>query len=240
MRDTFLFDLDGTLLPMDFDKFMELYFHNLGKHFYGKIDPRLLAKYIMDATNHMVLTKNGETNEEKFMTEFEKLIGSDIQEYRDHFDVFYDTLFENVKESTHQNKAMIDSVSLLKEKGYKVVIATNPLFPLKANYHRIRWAGFHQDDFDYISSFEENKYTKPHLEYYQEVLESINKEPRECYMVGNDVFDDLPAKKLGLETYLITDCLLNKNNLEVDTNYQGKYDDFYQFVLNLKPINTTE
>lgn len=239
MRDTFLFDLDGTLLPMDFDKFMELYFHNLGVHFYGKIDPKLLAKHIMDATNVMVLTKNNQTNEEKFMTHFDSLVDGDIKEYRKQFDLFYDSLFENVKPSTYESNEMIDSIKLLKEKGYKVVIATNPLFPLKANHHRIRWAGLDKNDFDYISSFEENKYTKPHLEYYEEVLESINKNPEDCFMIGNDVFDDLPAGKLGLETYLITDCLLNKHNQEVKTNHQGNYQDFYDFVKNLKAVNTT-
>ena len=240
MRDTFLFDLDGTLLPMDFDKFMELYFYNLGVHFHGKIEPRQLAKFIMDATGIMVLTKNNQTNEEKFMNHFETLIDGDIQEYREEFNLFYDSLFENVKPSTFASNEIIESVKILKEKGYEVAIATNPLFPLKANHHRIRWAGLDKNDFSYISSFEENKYTKPHIEYYQEVLSSVNKKPEQCYMVGNDVFDDLPAGKLGIETYLITDCLLNSKNLEINTNHQGDYSDFYQFVKNLKPINTTK
>ena len=54
MRDTFLFDLDGTVLPMDLDKFMELYFYHIGEHFSDMIEPKLLAKYIMAATEHMV------------------------------------------------------------------------------------------------------------------------------------------------------------------------------------------
>ncbi len=240
MRDTFLFDLDGTLLPMDFDKFMELYFRNLGVHFHGKIEPRLLAKYIMDATNVMVLTKNDKTNEQKFMEHFETLIDGDIEQYKTDFSNFYDSLFENVKPSTYESLEMIESIKLLKEKGYTVAIATNPLFPLKANHHRIRWAGLDKDDFVYVSSFEENKYTKPHLEYYQEVLDKIRKSPEKCYMVGNDVFDDLPAGKLGMATYLITDCLLNSKDLEIEANHQGDYKEFYSFVKKLKPINTTE
>lgn len=238
MRDTFLFDLDGTLLPMDFDKFMELYFYNLGMHFHGKIEPKRLAKSVMEATSVMVQEKNNKTNEEKFMSHFETLIDGNLEEYRNHFDLFYDTLFENVKPSTYESSEMIESVRLLKEKGYKVVVATNPLFPIKANYHRLRWAGFEKDDFEYISSFEQNKYTKPHLEYYEEVLENIGKQPEQCYMIGNDVFDDLPAKKLGMKTYLIDDCLLNHHNMEIETNYQGNYKDFLEFVKQLKPLKT--
>ena len=239
MRDTFLFDLDGTLLPMDFNKFMELYFYNLGVHFNEEIDPKLLSKYIMDATNVMVMNNNGESNEDKFMNHFATLIGDDISGYREQFDVFYDTIFENVKASTYQSQEMIDSVRILKEKGYKVVIATNPLFPMKANHHRIRWAGFDKDDFEYISSFELNNYCKPHLEYYNEVLESIDKKPEQCYMIGNDVSDDLPAGKLGIETYLITDCEVNTKKVLVKADNIGTYKDFYDFVLKLKSINTT-
>jgi len=240
MRDTFLFDLDGTLLPMDFHKFMELYFHNLGVHFYGEIEPKLLAKYIMDSTNVMVQNNNGESNEDKFMNHFATLVEGDISEYRKQFDIFYDTLFENVKLSTYQSTEMIESIKLLKEKGYRVVIATNPLFPMKANLHRIRWAGIDKDDFEYISSFELNKYCKPHLEYYNEVLESINKKPEECFMIGNDVSDDLPAGKLGLETYLITDCMVNLKQLPIDANHKGTYIDFYEFVKQLNTLNTTD
>lgn len=239
MRDTFLFDLDGTLLPMDFNKFMELYFYNLGVHFYGKIEPKLLGKYIMESTEVMVQNNNGESNEDKFMNHFETLIGVDVSEYRKQFDVFYDTLFENVKLSTYQSEEMINSIKLLKEKGYRVVIATNPLFPMKANLHRIRWAGINKDDFEYISSFEKNKYCKPHLEYYNEVLESINKKPEECFMIGNDVSDDLPAGRLGMETYLITDCIVNQKNLPIVANHKGTYKEFYEFVKQLNTLNTT-
>ena len=236
MRDTFLFDLDGTLLPMNFEKFMELYFYYLGAHFEGKIDPKLFGKSMMEATNNMRLADNNLTNEEKFMQHFDSLIEGDIEEYRKHFDAFYDGTFENVRPSTSESKEIIESIEILKQKGYKLVIATNPLFPLKANHHRIKWAGLDNNDFDYITSFEVNKYTKPHLEFYEEVLNTIEKKAEQCYMIGNDVSDDLPAGKLGIETYLITDCLINSKNLEVITDHQGDYGDFLKFVKNLKPI----
>lgn len=239
MRDTFLFDLDGTLLPMDFNKFMELYFYNLGVHFYSKIEPKLLANFIIDSTSIIANSNTGETNEDKFMNHFATLIEGDIIEYKNHFNVFYDTLFKNVKVATYQSKEMIDCIKILKEKGYTVVIATNPLFPMKANLQRIQWAGLDKDDFEYVSSFEVNKFCKPHLAYYNEVLESINKKPEQCYMIGNDVSDDLPAGKLGIETYLITDCLVNSKRLPIAADYIGSYKDFYDFVVKLEYLNTT-
>lgn len=236
MKTTFLFDLDGTLLPMDFDKFMALYFGNLGQYFKDKLDPRLLAKYIMASTEEMVKANNNDTNETVFMNHFETLIDGDIEEYKQMFLDFYNSEFENVKASTYESIEMRKSIDLLKEKGYEVAIATNPLFPLIANYHRLRWAGFKPEEFLHITSFENNSYCKPHLEYYKEVLSEIKRNPQECYMVGNDIYDDLSVGKLGVETYLITDCLLNKHNQENTADHTGTYKDFYQFVVELPSI----
>ncbi len=240
MKNTFLFDLDGTVLPMDFDKFMELYFYNLGAHFHKMIDPKLLAKYIMAATEEMVKSKNNIKNEEVFMNHFATLIDGDIDVYKNMFNEFYDGLFENVKPSTSESTYMRKSIDLLKEKGYEVVIATNPLFPMKANVHRLRWAGFTPDEFLHVTSFEENSYCKPHLEYYQEILDKINKTPEECVMVGNDVFDDLPAGKLGIETFLITDCVLNKYNQVIKADNIGNYEEFYKYIQSLDNLNTAK
>lgn len=42
-----LFDLDGTLLPMDYDGFLNRYFGNLAKHMAGYgYDPEALVKNI--------------------------------------------------------------------------------------------------------------------------------------------------------------------------------------------------
>ena len=49
-------------------------------------------------------------------------------------------------------------------------------------------------------------------------------------MIGNDVFDDLSSKKLGIKTYLITNHLLNKHNQEIDTDYEGTYYDYNPYT----------
>ena len=133
---------------------------------------------------------------------------------------------------------MIQSIEILIDKGYKVVIATNPLFPMKANLHRIRWAGLDPKKFSYISSFESNNHCKPHIEYYHEVLEAIEKKPESCFMVGNDVSDDLSVRTLGVETFLVTDCKLNHKAESYETDYEGNYQSFLEFVKGLPLITT--
>jgi len=236
MKTTVLFDLDGTLLPMDLDKFMKLYFYNLGVHFQDLIDPKDLMKYVLDATKEMVQVNDGRTNEDIFMDYFASYIDGDIEVFKPRFEAFYDTLFAHVQPSTYQSTAMLKSVDVLKAKGYDLILATNPLFPYKANVHRIKWAGLDIEMFDYISSFEENHYCKPHVEFYQEILDITGKKAEDCFMVGNDVYEDLQAGKLGMETFLVTNCLVDRHNIPYKADHTGDFEDFYSFVQSLEDL----
>jgi FMN phosphatase YigB (HAD superfamily) len=230
MLDTILFDLDGTLLPLDMEKFVKIYFEEMGRKFHDLIEPKQLASYIWAATEVMTQNVEPRSNEEVFMEKFGQLIeGDNLQLYQQRFDEFYDQGFLKVQDAVAENPLMQQSVRLLKDKGYNLVIATNPLFPRKAVYHRIKWAGFTPGDFSYISFFEQNHYCKPQKQYYEEVLQAINKSPEQCLMVGNDVQEDIVAVKLGIETYLITDFLIHRTKESIQSTYQGTYQDFLQF-----------
>ena len=230
MIDTILFDLDGTLLPLDIDKFTEIYFNEMGHMFKDMIEPKLLVKYIWAATQEMVANIEYKTNEEVFMKKFSELIGGDITEYQTQFDDFYDTLFHKTREAVQSQSVIKDSVDILKAKNYKLVIATNPLFPRKAILHRIEWAGLDPKDFIYITSYENNHYCKPQLHFYQEILDVIGKKPEQCMMVGNDVQEDLVAARLGTKTFLVEDNIINRSNMEIISDYRGTYQELFQFV----------
>lgn len=237
MKNTFLFDLDGTLLPMDFHQFMKNYFGSMGETFKDSLDPQDMIEYINQASKVTVMTSDGRTNEDIFMEYFNTLIDEDISLYIPRWTKYYDTAFHVCKDTTWQSNEIVEAIKILKEKGYKLAIATNPLLPLKSNLYRIQWAGLDPNDFVYISNFEHNKYCKPHLAFYNEVLEDINEVAENCYMVGNDVTEDLVAGNLGLETYLITDCMLNRHNVEYKADHEGSYKDFLSFVKNLDNVN---
>ena len=236
MINTILFDLDGTVLPMNMDTFIQTYFHEMGKYFHDLIDGRLLAKHVMESTEVMVKNTEKRRNEDVFFEHFAMMIEGDIKVYQDRFDAFYDSGFLNAEAATLKNEDMIKAIKLLQEKGYTLVLATNPLFPMKANYHRVRWAGLSPDDFFYISSIELNRYCKPNLDYYREVLTAIAKSPQECIMVGNDALEDMIAGKLGIKTWLIEDHMLNKHGLEVVADDRGSYTDFLNFAKALPQI----
>ena len=237
MTDTILFDLDGTLLPLDMEKFIKIYFYEMGHMFKDMIDPELLAKYIWTATSEMVDNTEYKTNEEVFMDRFSKLIDGDISMYKKRFDCFYDTMFHKTKEAAESQSLIIESIAMLKNKNYKLVVATNPMFPRKAIHHRIEWAGLDLKDFEYITSYEDNHYCKPQTEFYAEVLEVIGKRPEQCLMVGNDVQEDLIALKLGIKTFLIKNHMIHRTEEAIISTYEGNYEDFYSFVKELPDVS---
>ena len=73
---TILFDLDGTLLPMDQDVFIKMYLKSLAKHMsqYG-YEPNSLIKSIWAGTNDMILNNGVESNEKVFWNKFSQIYG---------------------------------------------------------------------------------------------------------------------------------------------------------------------
>ncbi len=235
--DTFLFDLDGTLLPMDMDEFTQQYFREMTKAFSDLIEPERLIKYVWAATKDMVNNVGQRTNQEVFIESFAKLVGEDkLRIYKERFDAFYDEGFLNTRQCMKDVPFIKESVRILKEKGYDVAIATNPIFPKKAIVYRIQWAGFKPEDFIYISCYENNRFCKPNVAFYQEVLRAIGKQPHQCIMVGNDVQEDLVAGSLGMKTYLITNYMLHRTREPIECTYMGSYEDFYEFVRQLPAV----
>ena len=236
MLDTVLFDLDGTLLPLDLEKFIKIYFTEMGRDFHDLITPERLAKYIWAATSTMIKNVDERTNEAVFMESFGQFIGGDLSVYQQRFTEFYNGGFLKTRESVLESPQIREAVTLLKKKGYTLIIATNPLFPEQAIHHRIHWAGFEPAEFAYITSYERNHYCKPQLLFYQEVLREINKQPEQCLMVGNDVQEDLVALTTGMQTFLITDHLIHRTEDPIQTTYRGTYQTFLDFVKGLSPL----
>lgn len=227
---TVLFDLDGTLLPMKHQEFIDSYFFELGNYFNDKIDGKILLKYVWESTKCIVDNTDYVLNEKLFWDHFSLLLDSDYGIDKESFNRFYDTGFKNVQKSTSKNEKIIEIIKLLKENDYDIVIATNPLFPKNAVLERIKWAGLDYRDFKLITHLENSHYCKPQIHYYKEILEKLSLDSNECMMVGNDVTEDLVASKLGIKTWLITDCLLNRDNREIVADNSGSYDDFYDFI----------
>lgn len=235
--DTILFDLDGTLLPMDMNEFLKMYLYEVGRAFADLADTKAFIAYLLEATQYMLNNDGQKTNSEAFAEKFASRMDGRIDAYLERFERFYDEGYMNLKNYVYPNPLVKKAIETLKNKGYKLVIATNPIFPQKAVIHRIIWADLNPLDFQYITSFEKNRYCKPNINFFLEVLDSIGKEAYHCLMVGNDVQEDLAAYKAGLHTYLITDHMINRNEEKVTSTYTGGYRNFFEFVEKLPCVD---
>jgi HAD superfamily hydrolase (TIGR01549 family) len=236
--NTFIFDLDGTLLPMPSQqKFLEAYMKAVsGKVIKHGYEPQTLIKALMAGTEMMIKNDGSMTNEERFWLVFCEQLGEKARELEEVFEDFYRNEFALAKIATATHPLANTCVKLLKKKGYRVVLATNPLFPRIATLTRMLWAGLAPEEFDLITTYENSTYSKPNLEYYKEVLAGIGKEPEECIMVGNDVREDMCAARLGMDTFLLKDCLICPEGEDISGFQQGNFNDLHQMIMELPSI----
>ncbi len=235
MIKNILFDLDGTLLPMDQDIFVETYMRTLSKHMlpYG-YDPKLLVKSIWTGTAAMVKNDGRCTNDVAFWECFAGIFGADAPKDEPKFDEYYRQDFPAVKASCGfipEIKPMIDG---LKAKGYRLILATNPIFPPVATNQRVAWAGLQVEDFEYITTYDNSRFCKPNPAYYREILEKTGIDPEETLMIGNDVGEDMVARELGCRVFLLTDCLINKADTDISVYPHGNLSELQTFLNALK------
>ncbi len=202
---TLLFDLDDTLLDTNMDAFIPAYFQALGGHLGERVSPEVMLRALVHGMNLMNENEDpARTLQEVFDANFFAKIGIPKADLLDVLDDFYDHVFPSIGAHTRQRPEAVPLIEWAFSQGYRIAIATDPLFPQKATYHRLRWAGFEPGQFELVSTFENFHFTKTHPAYFAEVLGQLGWPEGPVLMVGNDVQRDLvPAHKLGLKTYFI-------------------------------------
>lgn len=235
--DTLLFDLDGTLLPLDLEKFMYGYFQALVAKLEGIVTQEELISKIWASTKEMIENENSNvTNIEKFKTSFFLSTGLEESKIWPIFDDFYKTEFYTLRQLTNPTTIAREICRTALDKGYQVIVATNPIFPQEAIEARLMWAGIQDLPFTLVTTMENMHYCKPNPKYFIEILERIQRLPNQCMMFGNDVQEDGVAEKIGIETFLVDDYLIDRNIGHIEFSHRGSFMDVLKFVENLPRI----
>lgn len=202
---TLLFDLDDTLLDTNLEAFIPAYFQALSGHLAPYVSAGVMLPALLAATRLMMDNEDpARTLQEVFEEAFYRRIGVPKQDLIGVLDDFYDNVFPGIQVKTNRRPDAVPVIEWAFSKGYRVAIATDPLFPRKATFHRLRWAGFDPAQFEVVSTFENFHFSKTHAAYYAEMLGQLGWPDGPVLMIGNDVERDLiSAHKLGLKTYLI-------------------------------------
>ncbi|MCF0121035.1 MAG: HAD family hydrolase [Oscillospiraceae bacterium] len=232
MYKAILFDLDGTLLPLNMDSFIKGYFRELAKKLapYG-YEPEKLIKSIWKGTDAMTRNDGAVPNAKRFWDSFSADFGEVVYSHEPVFDDFYRNDFNAViKDVMPAPETAARILAKARASAEKVVLATSPIFPLCGIETRLGWIGLKSSDFDYVTSYENSMFCKPNPKYFSEILSIIGVQPDDALMVGNDVDEDIiPAQRAGLSAYLVTDCAINKSSSEI-TSPSGTYEELISFL----------
>ena len=226
------FDLDGTLIFHEQSNFTREYFRSISRFVEDRgLDPNQFIDGVMYGTGLVVANEGHRTNKEIFWDNFFKYIGRYDEKIIEISDEYYETEFKKLKKYATCNEFAKEAVELAHKNGKKVVLATNPVFPMTAQLERMSWSGLCAEDFDLITSYENSKFCKPNPRYYFEICKKIGIHPSNAVMIGNDEREDMKAAfEAGLMGYLVTDCRI----MAKDYLWKGQRGTFEQSLRLLK------
>lgn len=232
MYKNFLFDLDGTLLPMDMKKFVDIYVAAFCKTLspVTKIESKPLMDSIWASVAAMARNDGDCLNETLFWRTLNARCKRDMRIFSDNFDNFYRGEFSVCRAATKLQPLSRITVDYIKQHGGNIIVATNPVFPKSATYTRIEWAGLNPNDFSYITTYDNSSACKPNLNYFEEICSVCGIRPEESIMIGNDVDEDMISSRLGFDTFLVTDCLLNRSDKSLTLFRHGDFEDLFDFI----------
>ncbi|MGE5421810.1 MAG: HAD family hydrolase [Ignavibacteriales bacterium] len=232
MFDAILFDLDGTLLDIDMNHFLPKYFGQMIQLAADKgLEHQGLPERVYRSTEAMLVNKDPRlTNREIFERDFWLDDVFPRHMFLPFFEEFYETRFDKLQAYAKPLPCTQGIISKVFGLGTKVVIATNSVFPDKAILKRLNWAGVGGFDYSLVTSYEVMHFTKPHPEYYEEILEVLGLRPERCLMVGNDVGEDMVAGRIGMKTFLVQDRLINDKQLPIEVDWMGTQTALLEFL----------
>lgn len=233
MAKAILFDLDGTLLPMDTDSFVKTYLSELAPKIAHIMDPNDFIKALWAGTEAMIRNLDPEkTNEMVFEETFLSIVPVKKVDIWPTLDEFYEKTFPTFSHLCEASPVARTVVQEALDQGYKLAVATNPVFPKAAIYHRLKWAGIDDIPFEIVTVYEESTFTKPHTNYYSTICDQLEIDPGQCIMVGNDMQEDMVASEVGLKTFLVEGYVIDRGKPHYRVDDKGTLEELYMKLKN--------
>ncbi|MDJ1121187.1 HAD family hydrolase [Olsenella sp. YH-ols2217] len=228
---TVLFDLDGTLLPMDQETFVHAYLGLLAQKMAPLgYDPKQLVKAIWSGVGAMAANDGSRTNEDAFWDDFAARLGAARLNDKPVFEDFYAHEFQQAQPSCGYDERAAETVALAQNLGFRVALATNPIFPAVATLSRVRWAGMDPDTFELVTTYEDSRTCKPNPAYFSEVAERLGVAPEHCLMVGNDLTEDTAAAQVGMGVFILTDSLIAPEGTDLEAWEHGGFPELQAYL----------
>jgi len=217
-----LFDLDNTLILFEEVKFVNGYYPRLAARFDGVFPDGQFAERLMKATVQLRNNDGSTVNRELFIRTLCDGLDVSREDVWARFEQFFSLDFDVFRDTVMATPGAGNVFRHVKERGLKLVVATNPIWPLSVQKKRISWAGVGDTEVDLITHIDNMSYCKPQLGYFRQICRLIGVRPEECMMVGDDPANDMVAAKTGMKTYQTTDSRAHSEQpLEVSKKIIG-------------------
>jgi len=222
MLKAVLFDLDNTLILFEEVTFINGYYPVMAARFAGVFPDGQFAERLMKATIALRSSDGRVSNRELFITTLCEGLNMNRDEVWARFEQFFSLDFDVFKDAVKAAPGAGEAFRHVKDRRLKIVVATNPIWPIVVQKKRLAWAGLDDIEVDLITHIDNMNYCKPQLGYYRQICRLIDVQPEECLMVGDDPANDMVAAVTGMKTYQATDSRAHSQKpLEVSKKVIG-------------------
>jgi len=223
MLNAILLDLDNTLVLYDELKYYTAYFNALHEYFPHDFNREDLQTRVIEGIMALRHNRGGISNRDCFLEVFAR--GREIEPAAlwEKFMDFYREAYDAIPVTVTLPDGLQDLLVRLRRTRLKLVIASNPVFPMIAQEKRLRWGNLEPAWFHLFTHMGNMHHVKPAPDYYRQACELIGEKPETCLMVGNDPANDISASRAGLATYLTTDAdAFNYSPMTLTAHQPGK------------------
>ncbi len=223
MIDAVFFDLDNTLLQSDGDQFLEDFLVVLGQRL--GVAPDLFSEASMVAGAAVMGDHPEATNHELLVTTLARELGLPVKQVDDAVRHLGAADMEGLGLPwvlLPEARRVVQAVIAMDK---RVVLATSPIYLEGPIRERMRRADVDDLDWDLLTTSDRLHSAKPHVRYFTESAQLIGCSPAACVMVGDNPFQDLPARKAGFLTYFVGQAPPG-----LDTGPSGPLGDFPEWL----------
>lgn len=226
-----LFDLDGTLVDVDMNRFIPAYLHHLTRYMSDQADSARAIKSLHNAVAAMFANTDASRTLESILLEvLESELALSPERYAECLVKFCQNDLATLRPlvTGHPLSAQLIAASLAR--GWKVVLATNPIFPRIVIDARLNWGELDGAAFHHVTAYETEHFCKPSPRFFQEIMSRLQIPAERGLMVGNDPLHDLSASRVGMQTCMLTPWGINRPGAHFKADWQGRHEELLVLI----------
>jgi FMN phosphatase YigB (HAD superfamily) len=221
-----LFDLDGTLIDVDMHCFVPSYLLRLTEQMSDQVNPAQATRTLHHAVAAMFANTDADKTLETILLEvLQAELALSPGAYAASLERFYCNGLDSLRHLVKGHPLSPRLVEASLQRGWQVVLATNPIFPRALIDARIAWGALDGDAFHHVTAYETAHFCKPNPGFFEEILAWLQIPASACLMIGNDTLHDLAACQVGMQTCLLTPWSIHRPDAHFKADWQGRHEE---------------